>query len=347
MTRRELLAMVPAAATVKTGRAAEVPFERIDTHNHIHRSAPALIASMEKTGWRGLSICDSREVGDQVSALPEMIQGTAGFHRESQGRWAWATTFDARDFEKPGFADRVIGGLQQGFAQEAIAVKIWKNIGMGIRSKSGEYLLPDNPALLPIYEAIQKAGKTLICHLAEPNGAWLPLDAANTESGYLKNHPEWHMYGHPEAPSKDTILAARDRVVARYPKLRVIGCHLGSNEEDLDRLAKRLDALPNLVVDVASRVRYLMAGDREKVRQFVLKYQDRILYATDFTLGPGDDARAAQSLQATHDREWNFFATGETVQSRDRQVQGLALPERALRKIFHENAVRNLPGILA
>jgi predicted TIM-barrel fold metal-dependent hydrolase len=339
--------MVPAAVAVKTARAADVSFERIDTHNHIHRSAPILIAAMAKAGWRGLSICDSREVGDQVSVLPEMIRGTAQFHRESQGRWAWATTFDARDFEKPGFADRAIAGLQQGFAQEAIAVKVWKNVGMGIRSKSGEYLLPDNPALLPIYEAVQKAGKTLICHLAEPNGAWLPLDAGNTESGYLKNHPEWLMYGHPEAPSKDTILAARDRIVARYPKLRVIGCHLGSNEEDLDRLAKRLDALPNLVVDVASRVRYLMAGDHEKTRQFVLKYQDRLLYATDFTLGTGDEERAAQSLQGTHDREWNFFATGDMVQARDRQVQGLALPETALRKIFRENAVRSLPGIVS
>src|SRR6478736_2119290 len=116
MTRRELLAMVPAA-TVITGRAAEVVFERIDTHNHIHRSAPALIAAMEKTGWRGLSICDSREVGDQVSALPEMIPGTAKFHRESHGRWAWATTFDARGFENPGFADQAIGALQRDYAQ--------------------------------------------------------------------------------------------------------------------------------------------------------------------------------------------------------------------------------------
>src|ERR1041384_6546899 len=198
MTRRELLAMLPAAAAVRIGRA-QVGFERIDTHNHIHRSAPALIAAMEKTGWRGLSICDSREVGDQVSALPEMIAGTAKFHRESQGRWAWATTFDARDFEKAGFADRAIAGLQQGFAQEAIAVKIWKNVGMGIRGKSGEYLLPDHKTLLPVYEAIQKAGKTLICHLAEPDGAWMPLDApGNSETGYLRNHPEWHMYGHPE-----------------------------------------------------------------------------------------------------------------------------------------------------
>ena len=346
MTRREWLAMIPAAAAVRTGRAAEVPFDRIDTHNHIHRSAPVLVAAMAKTGWRGLSICDSREIGDQVSGLPEMIAGTVRFHRESKGRWAWATTFDARGFEKRDFAEQTIAGLQQGFEQEAIAVKIWKNVGMGIRGKSGEYLLPDNPALLPIYEAVLKAGKTLISHLGEPNGAWLPLDAGNTEAGYLKSHPEWHMYGHPEAPSKDTILAARDRVVARYPKLRVIGCHLGSNEEDLPRLAKRLDAFPNFVVDVASRVRYLMAGDRETTRQFVLKYQDRILYATDFTLGPGDEERAAVSLETTHDREWSFFATSDMVPSRGGQVQGLALPEAALRKIFRENAVRCLPGIV-
>src|SRR5947208_17104792 len=114
MTRRELLAMLPAAAALNVGRA-EVAYERIDTHNHLHRSAPALIAAMEKTGWRGLSICDSREVGDQVSVLPEMIAGTAAVHRESKGRWASAPTFDAREFEKPGFAERTIAGLDRNF----------------------------------------------------------------------------------------------------------------------------------------------------------------------------------------------------------------------------------------
>ena len=42
-----------------------------------------------------------------------------------------------------------------------------------------------------------------------------------------------------------------------------------------------------------------------------------------------------------------FFATGESVLLRDRQVQGLALPETVLRKIFRENVVRCLPEILA
>lgn len=333
MTRREWLAI--AAASPAAVRAAEPSFERIDTHNHIHRSAPALVAAMEKTGWRGLSICDAREVGDQPSVLPEMIPGTERFHRESKGRWAWATTFDARGFEERGFADRVNAALTGHFRQEAIAVKIWKNVGMGIRARSGEYLLPDHPSLLPIYEHVQRSGKTLICHLAEPDGAWLPLDSRNTESNYLKNHPEWHMHGRADAPSKDAILAARDRVIARFPKLRVVGCHLGSNEEHLDQLAKRLDTMPNFSVDVASRVRYLMAGDRASVRQFVLRYQDRLLYATDFTLG-ADEERSVNSVLATHEREWNFFA-GEA---------GLALPESALRRIFRENAVRALPGIL-
>src|SRR5437764_5126836 len=155
ITRRELLALLPAMAA-----RAEVSFERIDTHNHIHRSAPVLVAAMAKAGWRGLSICDSREVGDQPSILPEMIAGTVRFHRESQGRWAWATTFDARGFEQRGFAERTIAGLRDGFRQEAIAVKVWKNVGMGIRSKTGAYLLPDDRRLLPVYEAIAKAGKT-------------------------------------------------------------------------------------------------------------------------------------------------------------------------------------------
>jgi predicted TIM-barrel fold metal-dependent hydrolase len=328
ITRREWIAGVSAAAAV---HAATPDFERIDTHNHIHRPAPKLVAAMEKTNFRGLSICDSREIGDQPSVLPEMIPGTAEFHRESKGRWAWATTFDARPFEQRDFADRTIAALQQNFRDEAIAVKVWKNVGMGIRGRSGEWLLPDHKSLLPIYEAIQRAGKTLICHLAEPDGAWLPLDEKNTERGYLSSHPEWHMYGHPDAPSKQTILAARDRIIARYPKLRVVGAHLGSNEEHLDQLAKRLDTLPNFVVDVASRVRYLVAGDRETVRQFVQRYQDRLLYATDFTLGADED-RGAASLEATHDREWKFF-------------ESLSLPAPVLRKIFRENAVRWYPGI--
>ena len=60
--------------------------------------------------------------------------------------------------------------LRRSFDQGAIGVKIWKSIGMGIRAKSGDYLMPDHSALIPIFEAIQKSDRTLIAHLAEPDG---------------------------------------------------------------------------------------------------------------------------------------------------------------------------------
>jgi predicted TIM-barrel fold metal-dependent hydrolase len=206
--------------------------------------------------------------------------------------------------------------------------------------------MPDDPVFQPIYEMLQKQGCTLVAHLAEPNGAWMPLDDNNPERGFYGSHPEWHMYGHADAPSKESILQARDRVIARYPKLRVLGCHLGSNEEDLDTLASRLDRLPNFAVDLAARVRYLAAGDREKGRAFLIRYQDRITYGTDFTLDArGDDQRASISLAGQHDRDWQYFSSAETMSYGRRIVQGLGLAEGVLKKIFRENALRWLPGI--
>jgi len=342
MNRRQFLASCAAAAALKNARAAAA-FERIDTHTHIHRLAPELFAMLEKEQWRCLSICVARAIGDQPSDLEEQIRGSAEVQRATKGRIAWATAFDARGFEESDFADRAIAGIRKGFDQGAIGVKIWKNVGMGIRGKSG-YLLPDNAALSPVFEAIQKADRTLIAHLAEPDGAWLPLDKNNPEIGYYSQHPEWHMYSRPELPRKNGILEARDRVLERHPKLRVVGCHLGSDEEHWDRLGKRLDAYPNFAVDVAARVRYFVRGDHAQARAFLTKYQDRVLYATDFTMEAGD-GRSAQRLRETHDWDWGFFATTDALTFRNQQVQGLGLPEAVVRKIFRDNAVRWLPGI--
>jgi predicted TIM-barrel fold metal-dependent hydrolase len=148
-------------------------------------------------------------------------------------------------------------------------------------------------------------------------------------------------------PVKEAILKARDRVLALYPKLRVVGCHLGSDEDDLMQLARRLDTYPNFAVDTAARIRYFARGDRSQVRQFLTRYQDRILYATDFSLRDGDPAMASRSLQATHDRDWEFFARGDMMNYHGHPTQGLALPEDVLRKIFRGNALRWIPGLRA
>lgn len=343
MTRRQLLALVPAGWA---GAYVPVSFQRVDTHVHLNRPSHPVIAGLQTSGWRVLSICVSRATGSDPSDLDAQLRGTEELHRQSAGCVAWAGSFDARGWQDADFSGRTLAALKMQHRNGAIAVKIWKNIGMSIRKNDGRYLMPDDPAFQPIYEMLQKEGRTLVAHLAEPNGAWMPLDDSNPERGFYGSHPEWHMYGQPGAPSKESILQARDRVVARYPKLRVLGCHLGSNEEDLDALASRLDRLPNFAVDLAARIRYLAAGDREKGRAFLIRYQDRITYGTDYTLpASGDDQRAWTSLAAQHDRDWQYFASAETMTYGRRTVQGLGLPDAVVQKIFRENALRWLPGI--
>jgi len=346
ITRRQWIGIVPAGLIIRAKVFADVSFERINTHVHVNRPSRPILATLQASRWRVLSICDSRAIGDQPDDLEPQLRGTAALHRESAGRVAWVGSFDPRRWEDREFPAKTVAALQQQFRDGAIATKIWKSVGMSIRSKTGAYLLPDNPVLFPVYELLQKEGYTLIAHLAEPNGAWLPLDEHNPERGFYGSHPEWHMYGRPEVPSKESILEARDRVIARFPKLRVVGAHLGSNEEDLEALSRRLDRMPNFAVDLAARIRYFAAGDRVKAIAFLTKYQDRILYGTDFTLkADDDDQRAATSMTTQHDRDYRYFASAESMTYGRAQVHGLGLPEGVLKKIFRENALRWYPGI--
>jgi predicted TIM-barrel fold metal-dependent hydrolase len=206
--------------------------------------------------------------------------------------------------------------------------------------------MPDDPVFDPIMADIEQHNITLFAHLAEPTSAWQPLDPASPDYDYYKNNPDWHMYLHPERPSKESILAARDRLLKRHPKLRVVGAHLGSMEVDVHEIAKRFELYPNFAVDTAARIPYLMLQPREKVRAFLIKYQDRVLYATDLVLLPGDNpTEAVKRWEAEYARDWKFFATDESLTYNGRTVRGLALPELILRKLYHANAVKWVPGL--
>ena len=70
------------------------------------------------------------------------------------------------------------------------------------------------------------------------------------------------------------------------------------------------------------------------------------MYGTDLELlNEESTADALKEWQQTYARDWKFFATDQMLPYRGRQIRGLRLPERVLRHIFHDNAVRWIPGI--
>jgi hypothetical protein len=89
------------------------------------------------------------------------------------------------------------------------------------------------------------------------------------------------------------------------------------------------------------QVFYQTREDREKVRDFFIKYQDRLLYATDIgDNGEGDAADLQENLHETWLRDWRYFVTADTLTSDliEGEFQGLQLPKEVVDKIYLENA---------
>jgi len=320
----------------------------IDVHVHLYKDDPAFGAVLKRLNLRVLDIIVIDDRDPYGKGLEPQRSDTLKVVHVTAGRAVFCTTFSPYDFEDPGFAQRTIRQLDTDFSRGAVAVKIYKVMGMEMKSKAGKYVMPDDPAFEPIYQSIAAHNRTVVAHIAEPDSCWQPPNPASPDYSYYKQHPEEYAYLHPEWPSKAAILAARDHFLEESPKLRVVGAHLGSMETDVDEIAKRFDHYPNFAVDTAARVEYLMMQPRDKVRAFLIKYQDRVLYGTDLVVMPKDDTeKALAEWNDTYARDWKFFATNKTLEVKGRKVQGLELPEPVLRKLYHDNAVRWFPGVVA
>jgi predicted TIM-barrel fold metal-dependent hydrolase len=332
-----------AAAPLAPGIAS---IEPIDVHVHLYKPDPAFAELFDRLHLRALNVLliDSRD--GYAKAIEPQWSDAVAVRTATKGRAAVCTTIDPYGFDAPGFAGTVNARLDRDFAAGAIAVKFYKVIGMHLTTKAGKYVLPDDPAFGPVLDHIAARGRTVLAHFAEPDSCWLPLDPASPDYSYYKQYPQEHAYRHPEWPTKAAILAARDHLLEAHPRLRVVGAHLGSMEVDVDQIAERFDRYPNFAVDTAARIVYLMRQPTEKVRAFLLKYQDRVLYGTDLVTMPKDETEpGVRAWQQTYERDWKYFATDEAVEFEGGRTRGLRLPADVLRKLFHDNAVRWVPGI--
>jgi predicted TIM-barrel fold metal-dependent hydrolase len=318
----------------------------IDVHVHVFKTDPAFQAMLERLNLKAMDILVMDDTLPYRKELGPQIKDALALMHSSHGHVAFCTTFDPYKFSDPSFTADSIKQINQDFADGAVAVKIWKNIGMEIKNADGKFIMADDPKFEPIYKDIAQHGKTLMSHQAEPDVAWGPPDPSDPSWSYYQENPQWFLYNKPGFPSKQEILTARDHVLAENPKLRMVGVHLGSMEKSLDNIAAHLDRYPNFAVDMAARMEYLMMAPPEKVRTFLIKYQDRVLYGTDLDLLASADVKESlKEWESTYARDWKFLATDETFQSEGRTVHGLKLPQAVLKKIFHDNAIHWIPGL--
>ena len=278
--------------------------------------------------------------GEEVSVADQQRVSNA-LRLKYPESYAYFITFPANRFADPDFADKTIALIKEAIRSGATGVKIWKNIGMVIKGHEGNYLMVDDPVFDPVFNYLEAADIPVIAHLGEPKDCWLPEDQMTDPSDvvYYKNNPQYYMFLHPGVPSYEAQIEARDNLLESHPRLEFVGAHLGSLEWNLDELAKRLDRFPNMKADLAARlfhVQYQSERDYEGVRNFMIRYQDRIIYGTDTEVHdfPGmNPDKTMENLRRGWLSQWIYLATDSIL-----TVRGLKLPKEVIDKIYFKNA---------
>jgi hypothetical protein len=323
--------------------------KKFNSHVHISVFDSIFIRQAEADNFRFLTVnvnSPSVPVAQQQEVAVKLV------HTFPQDIF-FASAFSVKDFNSPGWLQQTLDYLQKSFDSGAIAVKIWKNIGMELKDPQGKFVMIDKPVFDTIIDFIEKHNITLIGHLGEPRNAWLPVDKMTVagDKNYFAAHPQYHMYLHPEYPSYEDQINARDHMLEKHPRIRFVGAHLGSLEWSVDELAKRLDKFPNMAVDMAERISHLQyqaVTDWKKVHDFLIKYQDRLIYGTDEGVNSGKDPVEVSRL--AHEnwlRHWRFFTSGKRmkVPKVEKEFNGMKLPREVVDKIYLHNAEKWFPAI--
>ena len=336
-------------------------FPLIDFHTHITASAKSEkgVALASDRRFLGspeelLAVMDRKNIRAMVNLTGGYDKGlsdtVAKYDRAFPGRFYSFTEPCYERWKEPNYPQLQAQAIEQAHRQGARGLKILKTLGLYLRENttSGELVKIDDPRFDPMWDACGQLNLPVAIHVSDPLAFFTPTDRFNERYEELNNHPDWSFYDR-DFPSNAELLEARNRVFARHPKTQFVVLHVGNFAENLANVAENLDRFPNMTVDIAARIGEL-GRQPQTARKFFERYQDRILFGTDAT--PHADRYPQQVFNnqlyeiyyrflETEDEYFDYAPAKIPPQGRWR-IYGIKLPETILRKVYFENAARQL-----
>ncbi len=247
------------------------------------------------------------------------------------------SNIDEPDFEKKA-RRRVLECVERG----ATGLKFSKSLGVKLTDKNGVYLTPDDPRLQVIWATAAECDLPVTIHIADPPSFFdKVIDGTHERYEELAGHPHWS-YGNRPCPRFPQLMEAQERLLEANPDTRFIVAHVGSHAENLAEVSRMLDRYPNMFVDTAERISEL-GRQPYTARDFLLKYQDRVVYGTDLLPTPSNISGNYRFFE-TKDEYFPYNSLDEHNQGRW-NIYGVYLPDDVLEKIYYKNALRLIPRL--
>ncbi|HEX3741596.1 MAG TPA: amidohydrolase family protein [Terriglobales bacterium] len=307
----------------------------IDVHNHVndamgideHMPPQQVVKIMDDTNVKTIVILTGMW-GDKLQhVIDEMV-------KPYPGRFIVFEQIDFSKIDDPNFSQEMVTQLDDSVRRGARGLKQLKDLGLTDRDKSGKLIAIDDPRLDPIWEEAGRLGIPVSIHTSDPEAFFHPVDNTNERYEELTEHPDWSFYG-PQFPTKEELLAQRDRMFAKHPNTTFVALHMANWPENLDYVSRLLDRLPNVMVEFGAREAEL-GRQPQRAREFFIKYQDRIMFGTDNEVAEAMYRNNFRWLE-TGDESFDYW--GYPGQGRWK-IYGMDLPDEVLEKVYHKNAER-------
>ncbi|MCC7085961.1 MAG: amidohydrolase family protein [Pirellulales bacterium] len=322
----------------KVSRIHRPAFPVIDVHNHLGGGKKKLTPEQVQKYLNALDEAGVQTVVDLDGMWDDTLKETlAALDEAHPGRFLTFAQINFNGIDNDDWSQRETKRLKASFAAGAKGLKFHKSLGLTIRYQDGRLMPVDDPKLDPIWKLCGEMHKPIMIHVADPAAFFTPLDQYNERWHELNSHPDWLFYGD-KFPSRDEILAQRNRAIAKHPETTFIGAHVGNNSEDLATVGKWLDMYPNFYVDIDARISEL-GRQPYTARKFLIKYQDRVMFGTDTS--PNVEAYRIYYRFLETDDEYFDCAASHHLQG-FWMIYGVDLPKEVLEKIYRTNAIKVL-----
>lgn len=239
----------------------------------------------------------------------------------------------------PGSGARIAAQLEADVKAGAAGVgEISKSFGLSIRKADGTRLHLDDPELDPVWETAARLKIPVFIHVGDPQEFFQPLDYNNERWLEQALYPNRRYQDRSRFPSFEELMGERDRLFAKHPNTIWILAHLGWHANDLARLGRMFDQMPNLYAEVGA-ILYDLGRQPRTARAFFIKYQDRILFGKD-SFQP-DEYPYYWRVFETFDEYFDYYRDYHAFW----KLYGLGLPDSVLQKVYYRNALKVVPAI--
>ncbi len=233
----------------------------------------ALIALLDEVGVEAIVNLDG--LWDD-----ELERNLDRYDRAHPGRFVTFCHVDLRAVGRPAFdAGVLVESLRQSRAAGARGLKIWKDLGLGIRDTSGLLVLPDDERLAPVFAEAGEIGLPVLIHTGDPVAFFEPVDGTNERLEELLEKPEWSFHG-ADFPTFGRLMQSLESLIAAHPGTTFIVAHVGCHPENLHWVDRMLTNHANMVIDVSGRMAELGRQPRAAAR-LISKHRERVLFGTD------------------------------------------------------------------